>query len=170
LKLFPAVVAILLAALLTGCAGLQGKGREAEYNQTITVLKPIEGVSIIVNYQGGVFYRVLVNNELPVAISLKWDESTYVNTGGESVRLVRIQDRNNLPTQVYLPQAASPIAPGAHLKADFIGESWMEFARSGATPKPKDASRRARIYLAFNIKGKRVDWRGEIMFTPRKPS
>jgi hypothetical protein len=163
-----AAVAMLVAMLLAGCAGLQGRGREAEYNQTITVLRPIEGISVTVSYQGGVFYRVLVNNTLPDTISLKWDESAYVNTGGESVRLVRIQDRNNLPTQVYLPQAASPIAPGAHLKADFIGESWLEFARSGGTPRPKEASRKARIYLIFSIKGKRAVWRGEIAFAPRK--
>lgn len=168
MKRIPATV-LLFAVLLAGCAGFQVSGQqEAEYEQIISVLKPIERLSVVVSYQGGVFYRVQVKSGLADAVSLKWDESVYVNTAGESVRLVRIQDKNNLPAQIYLPQAASPIAPGTRLSADFIGENWLEFARSGATPKPKEAARKARIYLAFIIKGRRVDWQGEIVFVPRK--
>jgi hypothetical protein len=166
-KWLTGVAAVLGVALLAGCAGFPGK-KTVEYEQVITVLKPIERVSVIVSYQGGVFYRVQVNNGLPYAISLQWDESSYVNTGGESVRLIRIPDRNDLPEQPHLPQADSPIAPGSRLLADFAGESWLKLARRGVTPKPKEGFRKARIYLVFNIKGKTVDWQGEVVFVPKR--
>lgn len=168
-KLFLTVAVALVVALLAGCAELGfNKKNEVEYEQVVTVLKPIDRVSVVVRYQGGVFYRVQVNNGLPNAISLLWDESAYVNTGGESVRLIRVPDRSNLPDDVHLPQADSPIASGSRLLADFVGESWMTLARRGITPKPKDGFRKARIYLVFNIKGKRVDWQGEIAFVRKK--
>lgn len=162
------MVVALGIALLAGCAGFPGKKKTVEYEQVITVLKPIEQVSVTVSYQGGVFYRVQVNNGLPNAISLVWDQSTYVNTGGESVRLIRVPDRDNLPDQPGLPQADSPIAPASQLVADFTGESWMKLARSGTTPKPREGFKKGRIYLVFNIKGKTVDWQGEVAFVPKK--
>ena len=168
LKWFVGVATVLGVALLAGCAGFPGKKKTVEYEQVITVLKPVERVSVIVSYQGGVFYRVQVDNGLPNAISLVWDQSAYVNTGGESVRLIRIADRDNLPEQTHLPQADSPIAPNSRLMADFVGESWMKLARSGTTPKPKEVFKKARIYLVFDIKGKSVEWQGEVAFVPKR--
>jgi len=143
-------------------------GKETGYDQVVTALKPIEKVPVAVSFQDGAFYRVKVSNTLPVTINLLWDESTYVNTGGESVRLIRVLDRHNLPEHLQLPQADSPIAPGSQLQADFAGENWIEFVRRGGTPKPRENFRKARINLLFNINGKRVDWRGEVAFVPRK--
>lgn len=159
------VIAVLaVTVMLAGCSGLP----KTEYEQVVTVLKPIEKVPVTVTFQGGVFYRVKVTNTLPTSISLVWDESVYVNTSGESVRLIRILDRQNLPSNLEARQADSPIAPGSQLQADFAGESWIEFARRGGMPKPKDNFRKARIHLIFNINGRRVDWRGEVAFVPKK--
>lgn len=162
---FCIAVAMLAVA---GCSTLPHANKEAGYDQVVTVLKPIEKVPVAVSFQGGAFYRVKVNNTLPVTINLLWDESTYVNTGGESVRLIRILDRQNLPDRPQLPQAGSPIAHGSQLQADFAGESWIELARRGGAPKPMESFRKAKINLLFNINGKRVDWRGEVAFVPKK--
>lgn len=166
-KSFIVVAMLAVTVMLTGCAGFSNR-KKVEYEQVVTVLKPIEKVPITVSFEGDMFYRVKVNNTLPVSINLLWDESSYVNTSGESVRLIRILDKQNLPNNLNLQQADSPIAPVSELQADFAGESWIEFARRGGIPKPRDTFRKARIHLLFNINGKRVDWRGEIAFVPKK--
>ncbi|HEU0282799.1 MAG TPA: hypothetical protein VFQ99_03375 [Gallionella sp.] len=167
-KFYIAVATLAVAAMLAGCSELSSNRRKVEYEQVVTVLKPIDKVPITVSFQDGVFYRVKVNNNLPTSINLVWDESAYVNTSGESVRIIRVLDRQNLPSNLELPQADSPIAPGSQLQADFAGESWVEFARRGGMPKPRDNFRKARIHLLFNINGRRVDWRGEVVFVPKK--
>lgn len=169
MKLFRNVISGLFAVLLAGCAAIPAAGeKEPEYRQVITVLEPVDRVPVIVSYQGGGFYRVQVRNNRPDTIRLVWDESAYVNTGGESIRLIRVPDRNKLPSQPGLPQADSPIAPGSQLLADFVGESWLKLVQGGATPKPKAGFRKARIYLQFDLKGKWSAWRGEVAFVPRK--
>ena len=168
IKSYIAVAMLAVTVMLAGCAGLHNNRKEVEYEQIVTELKPIEKVPITVSFEGGVFYRVRVDNTLPVSINLLWDESTYVNTGGESVRMIRVLDRQNLPANLHLPQADSPIAPASTLQADFAGENWIEFARRGGTPKPRAAFKKSRIHLFFDIKGKRVDWRGENAFVPKK--
>lgn len=167
-KFYVVVATLAVAVMLAGCSGLSSSRKKVEYEQVVTVLKPIEKVPITVSFQDGVFYRVKVNNNLPTSINLMWDESAYVNTGGESVRVIRVLDRQNLPNNLHLHQADSPIAPGSQLQADFAGESWIEFARRGGIPKPRDSFRKAKIHLLFNINGKRVDWRGEVVFVPKK--
>lgn len=147
---------------------LPPKKHEIEYEQVITVLKPIDGVSVAVTYQGGVFYRVQVKNLTSSSITLSWDRSTYVTTSGQSIRLLRILDRGSLPPQTGFPQADSPIAPGSRLAANFIGESWVRLAQQGITPKPWDGLKRARIYLVFNVKNKQVEWQGEVVFVLKK--
>lgn len=164
------LAALLAIALMSGCAELQPAKKEVEYRQLITVLKPIDGVSVSVTYQGGIYYQVQVRNSLPTTISLSWDDSSYVTTAGQSVRLVRLLDRAKLPANLHAPQADSPIAPGSSLTADFTGESWGGLAKAGRTPRPADMLKKARIFLQFNVKGKLVDWRGEVVFLPIKPS
>ena len=175
--LYLAVMSMLAAALLTGCAGLQNiknepvsrqNKKEPEFAQVVTVSKPIAGVPISVSYLGGAFYHVEVSNTLPTVINLLWDESAYVNTKRESVRILHIPKKTDLSRDPPAQQASPPIAPGSQFQADFIGESWLDAARRGVTPQPKDSLRKARIYLSFNIKGRRVEWEGEIAFIPVK--
>lgn len=163
------IMVLLVAALLSGCAWFPQLKKEPEHEHIVAVLKPIEKVPVTVSFEGGMFYHVQVQNTLPTTISLVWDESSYINTRKESVRVVRIPDRKNLPPHPRQKQADSPIAPDSQLQADFMGESWIELARSGGLPKPKDNFKKARIYLVFNIKGKRVDWQGEVTFVAKKP-
>lgn len=154
--------------LLAGCVWFDKATRgqqpaAGEYAQTITVLKPIGGVPITVTYQGNAVYRVVVRNALPSVITLMWDKSAYVTTQGESIRLLHLPMGRSL-REAPAQQAESPIVPGSQLAADFTGETWLEFSRSGAAPQPKDGTRKARLFLSFSIKGKRVAWHGEIAF------
>lgn len=168
MRIASCIAVAILAAALAACSGLVGARKDGGHEQVVTVLKPIERVPVAVSFQDGAFFRVRVRNNLPVTIKLLWDESTYVNTGGESVRIIRVPDRQNLPDNPSLPQADSPIAPGSQLQADFAGESWIALVRRGGTPRPREGFRKARVNLLFNINGRRVEWRGEVAFVPRK--
>lgn len=170
LKPYLAISGVLSATLLVGCATLHKTEHKAEFEQLVTVSIPVKSVPVIVSYQGGALYRVQVNNTLSTAISLVWDESTYVTTTGESVRILRIQDKNDLPRYPPAQQASSHISPQSQFQADFTGENWLDCARRDCAPQPKDNLKNARIYLTFDIKGKRVRWQGEVAFAPpRQP-
>lgn len=159
-------VCILLVTLLTGCATL----RQPDHDQTITVSNPIKDVPITVSYQGGVFYRLEISNTLPSTINLLWDESAYVTTTGESVRILHLTDKNDLPKSVPAQQASTSIPSNSKFEADFTGDEWLDCARRNCTPHPKNSVKKAGISLAFKIKGKRVRWQGEVTFAPpRQP-
>lgn len=175
--MYLAVTAVFIATLLTGCTGLRNMknewsakqlGKEPEIGQVVTVLRPISGVPVSVTYLGGALYHLEVSNALTTMINLVWDESAYVDTKGESIRILHIQKKNDLTRDPPAQQASPPIAPDSRFQADFMGESWLDAARRGVTPLPRDGNRKARLYLAFSIKGKRVEWQGEIAFVPAK--
>ncbi len=177
-KLLRSGLAVYVSVSLAGCAWFGQNARNpfasqpsaAEYTQIITVLKPIEGMPITITYQGNAVYRVLVKNTRPGVVNLMWDQSAYVTTQGESIRLLHLPGWGRTLHEPPAQQAESPIAPGAELDADFTGETWLEFSRSGNPPQPKDSSKKARLFLSFKIKGKRVAWHGEIAFSrPGKP-
>lgn len=169
-KLSRMAMMVCAGVSLAGCAWFdkatrgQQPAAATEYTQTITVLKPIEGVPITVTYQGNAVYRVLVRNALPGGITLMWDKSAYVTTQGETIRLLHLPLGKSL-REAPAQQAESPVAPGSQLAADFTGETWLEYSRSGAAPQPKDSTRKARLFLSFSSKGKRVAWHGEIAFS-----
>jgi hypothetical protein len=165
LKSYLAISCVLSITLLTGCKTLL----KPEHEPVVSVASPIKNVPIIVSYQGGAFYRVQVNNNLPTAIKLLWDESTYVTTIGESVRIIHLHSSYDIPPYAPAQQAPSPIPPNSQFQADFTGEEWLDCARRNCTPKPKNSLKNARIVLTFNIKGKRVRWQGKIAFAPPKP-
>ena len=152
---------LFLVALLASCAGVK-------YSPVVTEQKSIPDVSVIVSYQADGIYQVQVVSDLPGMISLLWNSSAYVNTGGDAVRLIHIPDVDNFPDLAPVTQASSTIARGAKFKTYFVGESWIDYARRGVTPRPKDSESKASIYLAFNIKDKKVYWKGEVSFVPVK--
>ena len=177
-KPHPVISTLLTATLLAGmllaggCSllpGLESKPEaKPEYTQVITVAKPIKGISISVSYLGGAIYRVQVNNNLQSEIKLMWDESAYATTTKESIRLFHVQDKNNLPQHPPGQQTPSSIPPNAQFQADFTGDDWLACIRAGCSPQPRNNAKGARIYLAFNIKGKKTKWQGEIAFVPPK--
>ena len=185
LKRYPAISSVLSAMLLIGCAALHKAApvveqketghktedkeeHKAEYEQIVAVRKPVKGVPVTVSYQGGALYRVQVNNNLKTPISLEWDECAYATTAKESVRLIHIQSRNDLPPHPPAQQASSPILPNSQFNADFTGESWLDCVKRNCSPQPVNGIKNARMYLVFNIKGKRVKWQGEVAFVPPK--
>lgn len=186
LKPYLAISGMLSATLLIGCAtphktesktehkneykNENKTARKAEYEQIITVSRPIKSVPVTVNYQGGAIYRVQINNTLPSAINLVWDKSVYVTTTKEFIRILHIQNKNDLPPYPPPQQVVSLIPAGSQFQADFIGENWLDCVRRGCVPQPKQTHKSARVYLTFNIRGKRVRWQGKIAFvSPGQP-
>ena len=160
IKSLLALGCILLVTQLTGCETLH----QPDHGQTITVSNPIKNVTIIVSYQGGVFYHLEISNSLPTAINLLWDESSYITTTGESVRLLHLTSKRDLPKSVPAQQASTSILSDSKFEADFTADEWLDCARRNCTPHPKNSVKKAGISLAFKIKGKRARWQGEIAF------
>lgn len=150
---------LVVVALLAGCAS-------TKYSPLVSELKPIPGVSVKVSHQTDGIYEVQIHNNSRDNIALLWNGSAYVNTGGNAVRLIQIQNINDFPQGVPLVQAPSIITRASSLTTWFVGESWIDYARRGVTPRPKDSEGKAGIYLGFNIKGKKVYWKGEVSFVP----
>jgi len=160
--------------MLSGCAGIPELAGGADKNdgtedwgQLITVLKPIDNLPILVTYEGGIRYKVRASNMTGNMIKLIWDDSAYVSTGGQSIRIVHIPG-NELPSNGFCQQSSSPIAPYSELRTSFSGDRWIELVKSGGMPMPKDNFRKGRIYLTFEIKGQRVNWQGEVTFVSNK--
>jgi hypothetical protein len=155
----PVWCGLILIVLLAGCAG-------AKYSQLITEQKTIPRVLVKVSHKADGIYQVEVHNNLPGTISLQWNSSAYLNTGGDTVRLIHLENVDVFPETVPVQQLPTPIARGGRLKAYFVGDSWMDYARRGVTPKPMESRNKANIYLAFQIEGKRVYWKGVVTFLP----
>jgi len=164
IKSLVALGCIFLVTQLTGCETL----RQPNHEQTITVSNPIKNIPITVSYQGGVFYHLEIINDLPTVINLLWDESTYVTTTGESVRILHLTDKNDLPKSPPAQQVSTSIPSNSKFEADFTGDEWLDCASRNCTPHPKNSIKKAAISLAFKIKGKRVRWQGEVAFAPPK--
>ena len=149
------LVGLLLAAMFAGCGGM---GNPA-YQQVITEQKSIPQVSVKVSYKADGVYQVWVENELPDSINLLWDSSAYLLTGGDSVRVIQMEKIDAFPEEIKMAQENSVIASGERLKSYFVGERWLDYVSHGVTPRPKDKESKARIFIAFEIKGKRVYWK-----------
>ena len=162
---YSGLTGLIFAALLAGCAGLLGS---THYRPVVTEQKSIPHVAVTVIHKADGVYQVQVDNGLPDAISLQWSNSAYVNTGGDAVRLIQMKNMDTFPDDPTMEQIPSPIARGARLKTYFVGESWIDYARRGVMPRPKDIESKAKIYLSFNIKDKRVYWTGDVTFVPVK--
>ena len=169
---YSGLIGLALATLLAGCAGLPGSVAElsgsVKYRPVVTEQKSIPQVAVTVIHRADGVYQVQVENDLPDAVSLQWSNSAYVNTSGDTVRLIQMKNVDAFPDDPTREQLASPIARGARLKTYFVGESWIDYARRGVMPRPRDVESKAKIYLAFNIKDKRVYWTGDVTFIPDK--
>jgi len=161
LKRYLSLISLLAFILLASCTSVQ-------YSQQIAEQKSIPQVAVKVSYKDDGIYQVEVANNFPHTIALQWNSSAYVNTNGKTIRLIHIESLDAFPETTPVEQKPVLIAPSVRLKMYFVGESWIDFARRGVTPRPKDTTSTAKIYLAFEIQGKKVYWKGEVNFLPEK--
>jgi hypothetical protein len=148
---------LLAIYLLSACAS-------NKFNPVVAEQKTINDVSVKVIYKADGLYQVQVLNNLPDTINLLWNISAYVNTTGDTTRLIHISDSDQFPETTPLEQVPWAIVRGAKLSTYFVGESWLDYARRGVSPKPKSSKGVAKLFLAFEIKGKRTYWTGEVAF------
>lgn len=160
---YSGITGLCIASLLAGCAGLPDS---VHYRPVVTEQKSIPLVAVTVSHRADGIYQVQVHNSLPGTVSLQWNNSAYLNTGGDTTRLIHIPDLDRIPDDTPAEQLPSRIARGARLKTYFVGESWIDYARRGVMPRPRDVESKAKIYLSFNINGKRVYWTGDVTFVP----
>ena len=157
LNIFKTGLMLVLLFLLSACSS-------TKFNHVVAEQKSINDVSVKVAYQDDGVYQVEVLSHLPDTINLLWNISAYVNTMGDTTKLIHIPDLDRFPETTPGNQAPSSVARGVLFKTYFVGESWIDFARRGVTPRPKSSEGVAKLYLAFEIKGKRTYWTGDVAF------
>jgi hypothetical protein len=151
------VIYLLMLLLLGACA-------TTKFSHVVAEQKTINDVMVKVVYKDDGLYQVEVLSNLPDPINLLWNISAYVNTMGDTTKLIHIPDIDHFPETTPTHQAPSPVVRGVKFKTYFVGESWIDFARRGVTPRPKSSEGVAKLYLAFEIKGKRTYWTGDVAF------
>jgi len=157
LRISKIVVYLLMLLLLGACTS-------TKFNHVVAEQKTINDVMVKVAYKDDGIYQVEVLSNLPDTINLLWNISAYVNTMGDTTKLIHIPDIDHFPEAAHSNQNPSPVARGVMFKTYFVGESWFDFARRGVTPRPKSSEGVAKLYLAFEIKGKRTYWTGDVAF------
>lgn len=143
--------------VLTGCAVDNGP----QYLQRIEEVTPVPGLVVRVEHVQTVFWGVGVRNDTEEVVRLVWDESAYVTSTGTSSRLIRGSTRRIDSGQT---QPASPVPPHAAVSEVFTAEQWIDYVSFDVTPQPADPTAKARIYLVFDMGGRKVGWEGEISF------
>ncbi|QOI99101.1 MAG: hypothetical protein HRU70_00790 [Phycisphaeraceae bacterium] len=156
-------VAGCVAGGLVGCAAVVVSPGCVSYQTTVTPVKTVPGLDVVVTDAGGQFWQVAVTNQTGEIVNLVWDESLYVATNGESDRIIRGKTRRIHAGQA---QPVSPIAPGASLREVFVRESSVDHAGLGGGA-PADPSRNARVLLVFETGGKKAVHESSILFTKR---
>lgn len=79
--------------------------------ETVTAERPIDGIDISVTTYGAAGWRIAVANNTDTALSLNWDESTFVSAKGES--LGRLVPGNTKKMDIEKPHAPTPLAAHA---------------------------------------------------------
>lgn len=156
---------LFIASFLAGCAGMMGGEK---YQPLVVEQKSIPQVSVKVSYKEVGIYQVQVESDVPETISLLWDSSAYLNTSGDTIRLLHMESMDDFPQDTTQLQIPSVIRRGERFRTFFVGESWIDFSRRGVTPRPKDTASTAKIYLAFEMQGKKIYWKGEVSFAPQQ--
>lgn len=152
---------LLLLSLLAACAA-------PKYEPQVTVRKPVDRLHVYLRLQDNATYQVQVVNESRHVVSLVWNESVYVNTAGDATRLIHVERTADLDHAPTPQQAPSVIGPHGRLQTEFVGESWIDYARRGVMPRPRESDRKAKIYLSFRMKHKQMYWRAEVRFVLKK--
>ena len=107
------------------------------------------------------FWEVAVFNNTPNNIMIIWDECVYVNSLGQSSRLLRGSTRVIHSDRAQPP---SPVAPNSTLRQLVISEGGAAAVAAYPyfTVRPGDPTKQSRIILTLLIDGEKVNWTGNI--------
>ncbi len=150
------VILFSMAPFLGGCVVGQ------QWNVTVESTSRIAGLDIEVSRAGNDFWRVSAKNNTRYPVSLIWDESSYISTTGNSSRLVRGKTRVIHSGQA---QPASPIPPDSLLNEVFIREGLVGRTNAFYATPVGNPDNAARIYLMFDVNGKRIPWTASARFS-----
>jgi len=130
------------------------------YRASVSTTTEVRGLDVDLKRGNGAFWRVIAHNRTSRPAALLWDESAYVNTAGNSMRLISGNTRRIHTGQ---EQADSPIPPGATLNKSFVGEAYVEHPniRRGVG----DPNSPARIILVFKLGDSKQTYEASITFS-----
>lgn len=123
---------------------------------------PVQGVDVAVMPVGYVSFQVMIDNHLPEAVRVLWDESSYVDTDGATRgRLLRGETRRIHDDR---EQPATPIAPGASLTQWCVPEALSERIEAGPVLKPATPGA-GKFYVVIETPAGKQTWVGAVTFT-----
>jgi len=149
-------IGVVLLSIIAGCTtpGIN-------YNQPVTEVRSVPDISVQLSYIGGKFWHAKIKNNSNATAKLIWDESSYVNSKGNSTRLIRGITHK---LDSVKAQPASPISPGALFAESFTSKSFV--AEESAKFVGFSSTSQGRIYISFEVDGNEYKWEGFVVFTP----
>lgn len=100
----------------------------------LNVVAALDGITISVEPSGSAAWNLRIRNGRATAVSVVWDESSYVADGESFGRLIRGETRK---IDTGKQQPASPIAPNTMLKEWVIPEKFAPILESDGTLTPE---------------------------------
>lgn len=150
------IILFTMVPILGGCSV------GSQWDVTVESTSRIAGLDIEVSRANGDLWRVEAKNNTRSPVSLIWDESSYISTEGNSSRLIRGKTRVIHSGQT---QPASPIPPNSLLNEVFIREDLVGRSNSFYSVPVGNPDNAARIYLIFDLNGKRTSWTASIRYS-----
>ena len=95
----------------------------ATRDHTVNEITPVAGMEVAVAPAGVAAWRVSLKNNNPAAISIVWDESSFVSSTGVAGRLIRGETRT---LDSANPQPPSPVPPGSSYVGILLAEKLMD--------------------------------------------
>ena len=147
----------LVGLLLPGCATLV-----VPYKQEFKIISQVPDISVSLTPTGSIWNASIINNS-DKTIKFLIDESCYVTTDGRVDRLIRGQTRKISSDR---SQPTMSIPSKARYNDFLIPEKFASLDDYSLMypPNPVDLTKKAKIYLIFEINGEKKTWSSEIQF------
>lgn len=127
----------------------------------LEVVTALDGIEVAVVPSGSAAWTLAIRNARSTAVSVVWDESTYVASGETFGRLIRGETRK---IDTAKQQPASPIAPNTMLREWVVPEKFAPMLEGDAVLKSELA--RGTLHLVFTSDAGKQTWTGSIVDAP----
>lgn len=128
----------------------------------LNVVAGLDGVEVSIEPSGVAAWNLTIRNARATAVSVVWDESSYVAGGISAGRLIRGETRK---IDVAKQQPNSPIAPNTALKEWVVPEKLAPMLDGDATLNPE--AERGTLHLVFASDAGKETWSGAIVDGPK---
>lgn len=132
------------------------------FGQIIKETTHVDQLTVSIRHHKGVFWQAEIqNNDSKLPITIFWDKSSYLSSGGRSSRLIQEGRTNIHPSELQEP---AMILAQQKAKFIFTGEDLLPYAGGDHAPAPSNSSARGYLTLTFKKNGALFFWKSSIQF------